>query len=742
VNLRQLLLKSYFSSFRKGAKSYFYFPRIYNSNLNKPPQRSIRKMDSTQPETSEYVFHPEDQLMLQEEENLIKSISKKSVTYNNFKMHKKLSQGIKVLCKIEEKKFADMVTDEPNKNLLFIHFGSGDEDDFNGMFEYLKPFGQNTLHIFPGICYGLIEFENVEQAEALIKQATKVPENMVANSCEIAFGKKVRNVFFFFTTLSINNLNRQKQTDIPNGSTSNDLPGLKIIPDFVTAEEEAQIIKECDKNKWNPLAQRKVQHYGYEFLYGANTVNKNKHIGPLPDFTPGLTAKINEVGQTYNKLDFDQLTINDYHPGQGIPPHVDTHSPFEECLVALSLGSGVVMSFKNEKGESKHIFLPQRSLVIFTQEARFAFYHSIASRKLDRVDGKLFFRRRRVSLTYRTVKHTACACKWPLFCDSQSTAPLPAFEEYKKKDKAEEGNEDAEGIEDMGYTEEVKESDDKTQLSNWEKKFVYKTYEKIAPHFSSTRHKAWPRIANFLTELPFGSIVADVGCGNGKYLTVNEENLYTIGTDRAENFMKICKERNESWQVFSADSLRLPFRDGAVDVAISIAVIHHFSNPKLRIQAIKELTRITRNGGKILIYVWAFEQDGRKFTQQDVLVPWHLQFKFEDEDKVNALIGKKSESGSVGERSQNDIKEDVEEKKDDQPQSESQSRPQAQPQGGEGEEEEDFQVNEGKKSLVYKRYYHMFKSGELEGLVAEVPEVEIQESFYDHANWCVILKKK
>jgi alkylated DNA repair protein alkB homolog 8 len=25
---------------------------------------------------------------------------------------------------------------------------------------------------------------------------------------------------------------------------------------------------------------------------------------------------------------FDQLTLNDYLPGQGIPPHVDTHSPF------------------------------------------------------------------------------------------------------------------------------------------------------------------------------------------------------------------------------------------------------------------------------------------------------------------------------------------------------------------------------------------------------------------------------
>ena len=27
---------------------------------------------------------------------------------------------------------------------------------------------------------------------------------------------------------------------------------------------------------------------------------------------------------------FDQLTINNYKPGDGIPPHIDTHSPFED----------------------------------------------------------------------------------------------------------------------------------------------------------------------------------------------------------------------------------------------------------------------------------------------------------------------------------------------------------------------------------------------------------------------------
>lgn len=54
-----------------------------------------------------------------------------------------------------------------------------------------------------------------------------------------------------------------------------------------------------------------------------------------------------------------------------------------------------------------------------------------------------------------------------------------------------------------------------------ERKYVYEIYEKIAPHFSSTRYKPWPKIEAFLKGLEKGSVVADVGCGNGKYLGVN-----------------------------------------------------------------------------------------------------------------------------------------------------------------------------------------------------------------------------
>jgi len=60
-------------------------------------------------------------------------------------------------------------------------------------------------------------------------------------------------------------------------------------------------------------------------------------------------------------------------------------------------------------------------------------------------------------------------------------------------------------------------------------------------------------------------------------LGVNE-NIVVFGTDRSENLISLCKTRDFSFQVFTADSLRLPMKDNAVDYVLSIAVIHHFSN--------------------------------------------------------------------------------------------------------------------------------------------------------------------
>jgi ubiquinone/menaquinone biosynthesis C-methylase UbiE len=83
-------------------------------------------------------------------------------------------------------------------------------------------------------------------------------------------------------------------------------------------------------------------------------------------------------------------------------------------------------------------------------------------------------------------------------------------------------------------------------------------------------------------ELEPGSLVLDVGCGNGKYIGVNQKNLFIIGTDRSKGLLDTALEKDQNYQLFAADSLSLPVRSGVFDCFISIAVIHHFSNDQLR----------------------------------------------------------------------------------------------------------------------------------------------------------------
>ncbi|KAG4428140.1 hypothetical protein IFR05_016373, partial [Cadophora sp. M221] len=115
------------------------------------------------------------------------------------------------------------------------------------------------------------------------------------------------------------------------------------------------------------------------------------------------------------------------------------------------------------------------------------------------------------------------------------------------------------------------------QPESYEEQHVHQVYEQIASHFSSTRYKPWPIVESFLQSLTPGSIGLDIGCGNGKYLSVNKD-IFIIGSDRSHNLIKIASSsQHEPHSAVVADSLALPHQDGRFDFAICIAVVHHLS---------------------------------------------------------------------------------------------------------------------------------------------------------------------
>eukprot|EP00271_Cylindrocystis_brebissonii_P010650 TRINITY_DN26921_c0_g1_i1.p1 TRINITY_DN26921_c0_g1~~TRINITY_DN26921_c0_g1_i1.p1 ORF type:complete len:485 (-),score=87.11 TRINITY_DN26921_c0_g1_i1:860-2269(-) len=139
-----------------------------------------------------------------------------------------------------------------------------------------------------------------------------------------------------------------------------------------------------------------------------------------------------------------------------------------------------------------------------------------------------------------------------------------------------------------------------------ERSHVHDVYNVIAPHFSSTRYARWPKVAEFLEALPPGTLLLDAGCGNGKYLGFNDK-CFNFGCDISAPLVGICASRG--FDVGVADAVHLPIRRSSFDAAISIAVLHHLSTDARRIRALSELVRAVRIGGRVLITVWAREQE-------------------------------------------------------------------------------------------------------------------------------------
>eukprot|EP00501_MAST-03F_sp_TOSAG23-6_P002334 GSMAST32.ASY1.ANO1.2436.1 assembled CDS len=186
-------------------------------------------------------------------------------------------------------------------------------------------------------------------------------------------------------------------------TTSIVVPGLIYVPNIITHDEEELLLQSIDAASWQLRLKRRVQHYSYTFDYSCNEIDRKNSTMPMPKWICE-PLKISD-GALKNSVTPDQLTVNEYLPGQGIAPHIDTTNSFVDGIGSICLSSTVGFQMKdtlsNVKKEIPH---HRRSLVMLTGSSRYTWTHAIAPRKSDVFDGILFQRGRRVSLTFRKIK--------------------------------------------------------------------------------------------------------------------------------------------------------------------------------------------------------------------------------------------------------------------------------------------------------------------------------------------------
>ncbi len=179
-----------------------------------------------------------------------------------------------------------------------------------------------------------------------------------------------------------------------------DIPGLTYVPNFISAKEEREFIACIDEGPWIHDLKRRVQHYGYRYDYKARMVTSDSYLGPLPKWINSLSSRLAE-DDIFAKNP-EQLIVNEYLPGQGISAHIDCVPCFGDAIAIISLGSSVMMQF--DKGtERREYYLKPRSLAVISGSARYDWTHAIPARQSDKVGGIKIPRKRRVSLTFRTM---------------------------------------------------------------------------------------------------------------------------------------------------------------------------------------------------------------------------------------------------------------------------------------------------------------------------------------------------
>jgi ubiquinone/menaquinone biosynthesis C-methylase UbiE len=174
---------------------------------------------------------------------------------------------------------------------------------------------------------------------------------------------------------------------------------------------------------------------------------------------------------------------------------------------------------------------------------------------------------------------------------------------------------------------------------------LIETFDAIAPHFDITRYKPWPESKRFISTLPKGSTVLDLGCGNGRNsIYLAKEGMDVVGLDFSRALLKIVsnkvewKDVREKVRLIEGDCAWLPFKNNSFDAVLYIATLHHLPTPQERLNSPLEVKRILKPGGRSLVSAWAQEQE--KFKQEleiskknkdegaeygDIFLPWKMK---------------------------------------------------------------------------------------------------------------------
>ncbi|CAD5120999.1 DgyrCDS9543 [Dimorphilus gyrociliatus] len=173
------------------------------------------------------------------------------------------------------------------------------------------------------------------------------------------------------------------------------LNSILVLPDFVTKEEEDDIMNYIDNQPWNnSQSGRRKQDFGPKVNFKKRKVKYLDFKG-IPEFSRKIADKMQNI-ELLAEFSPVEVCNLEYVPerGSSIDPHVDDTWIWGNRLVTLNLLSDTILTLTHPEKKGIEILmpLPARSLTIIADEARYIWEHSI---KISHI------KNRRIAVTFR-----------------------------------------------------------------------------------------------------------------------------------------------------------------------------------------------------------------------------------------------------------------------------------------------------------------------------------------------------
>jgi alkylated DNA repair protein (DNA oxidative demethylase) len=174
--------------------------------------------------------------------------------------------------------------------------------------------------------------------------------------------------------------------------------GLILIPDFLTASEEGDLLAFIRGIEFRTLqmhgvtAKRRIKQYGWHYAFETYRLTATE---PIPNEFEAIRAR----SATLAGIDASQwaeVLVTEYASGAGIGWHRD--APAFGIVAGISLGATCRMRFQTGVGAdrmTRAVELPGRSTYLLTGEARTKWQHMIPGT-----------RGLRYSITFRTLRNS------------------------------------------------------------------------------------------------------------------------------------------------------------------------------------------------------------------------------------------------------------------------------------------------------------------------------------------------